>query len=263
MDAFDSWMIVKGLRPETMTNYREMSTRMFTYMQVDITDYHPDHLNTWIKNVSDTLMRTSIRNYLSSFKEFLRFCYETHILQEPFHKDVPKWNVPRAIPHPTSEHDLQTLLNFGFHPSITLAITLAAYAGLRRGEICRLKFSDLIENNLHVVGKGGRERIVPASERVLNAIHNHGFTTGQLVRDTKDRPLHPPYLSRDMCAIFKQACVPGSLHHLRHRFATQLYIKTKDILLVKELLGHTKLDTVMIYVQFDFQQARSAVELIA
>ena len=60
----------------------------------------------------------------------------------------------RGVPHPTSQTDLRTLLACSTGP-LYLAYVLAAFAGLRCGEICGPRVEDLIHR------KGGYERIVP------------------------------------------------------------------------------------------------------
>jgi integrase/recombinase XerD len=45
---------------------------------------------------------------------------------------------------------------------------------------------------------------------------------------------------------------------LRHTFATMLYLKKKDLVLVQEALGHASLDTSRIYTHFDKERLKEA-----
>ncbi|WP_420868971.1 tyrosine-type recombinase/integrase [Brachybacterium muris] len=59
--------------------------------------------------------------------------------------------------------------------------------------------------------------------------------------------------------------LPGtwSAHTLRHRFATEAYRGSRDLLLVQTLMGHSKPETTAIYVGLDTAQARSVVDGIS
>lgn len=53
------------------------------------------------------------------------------------------------------------------------------------------------------------------------------------------------------------------MHTLRHRFATRLYALTRDILLVQETLGHASPSTTRIYVPYDRERGRDAINELA
>ena len=52
----------------------------------------------------------------------------------------------------------------------------------------------------------------------------------------------------------------GTIHSLRHTFATRLYRKTGDLYLVQKALGHRQITTTEIYARVDDQAVRRAVE---
>ena len=49
---------------------------------------------------------------------------------------------------------------------------------------------------------------------------------------------------------------------LRHTFATLLYLKSKDLVLVQEALGHASLDTSRIYTHFDKDKLYKAASIM-
>jgi len=52
---------------------------------------------------------------------------------------------------------------------------------------------------------------------------------------------------------------PWTLHGLRHRFATAIYQKTKDLIVVQQLLGHASVATTQRYLAFTSDSLRAAV----
>lgn len=146
-------------------------------------------------------------------------------------------------------------------------ITLAAEAGLRRGEIAVISRSDVIDEragaSLIVHGKGRRERTVPLTPAAEAAVAR------QFNNVSPELPWLFPSMGRYADAHLQPIRVgelvnqtlPGrwSAHTLRHRFATEAYRNSHDLLLVQTLMGHSKPETTAIYVGLDTAQARTVV----
>lgn len=150
-------------------------------------------------------------------------------------------------------------------------IVLAAEAGLRRGEIAAVSRTDIIEesggSSLVVHGKGRRERTVPLTPSATDAI-NWQLSAVPLERpwlfpskgryaDTHLQPIRIDEL------INEALSGRWSAHTLRHRFATEAYRGSHDLLLVQTLMTHSKPVTTAIYVGLDTAKARSLVNTIA
>lgn len=150
-------------------------------------------------------------------------------------------------------------------------ITLAAEAGLRRGEIAVVSRSDVIEertgSSLIVHGKGRRERTVPltpaAADAVARQFHDVSpelpwlFPSMGRYADAHLQPIRVGELVNEALSG------RWSAHTLRHRFATEAYRSSRDLLLVQTLMGHSKPETTAIYVGLDTAQARSVVNGIS
>lgn len=150
-------------------------------------------------------------------------------------------------------------------------ITLAAEAGLRRGEIAVVSRSDVIEEragaSLIVHGKGRRERIVPLTQAAADAVARQFndvspelpwlFPSTGRYADAHLQPIRVGELVNEALSG------RWSAHTLRHRFATEAYRSSRDLLLVQTLMGHSKPETTAIYVGLDTAQARSVVNGIS
>ena len=136
--------------------------------------------------------------------------------------------------------------------------------GLRVSEAVGLKISHVFmtEGFVRVVGKGNKERLVPAGEMALNAIREY-----LAVRPTPESPQYDDimFLNRfgkplSRVAMFnmvkKQAMAAGvnkeiSPHTFRHSFATHLIENGADLRVVQEMLGHESILTTEIYTHID------------
>ena len=121
-------------------------------------------------------------------------------------------------------------------------------AGLRSSEAVGLDLADVDfdREQLHVRGKGGKERIVPLGEEAghLLARYLHEARP-ELVRDAQNAMFVSARGRRlDTSTLRRIFAHP---HRLRHAFATHLLEAGYDIRTVQELLGHRDVSTTMIY----------------
>lgn len=154
-------------------------------------------------------------------------------------------------------------------------------AGLRVGELCQLKVTDLLFNSLPVhsltvraeITKTKCSRAVPLSERTQLSIRRlfanrdfaiYPYLTGFAF--TADNP-KIPITTRQVQRIIAAASL-GALgfsitpHTLRHTFATRL-LRVTDIRTVQELLGHKWVTSTQIYTHPSEQQKTEAIQAMA
>ncbi|MBA3522659.1 MAG: site-specific tyrosine recombinase XerD [Gemmatimonadales bacterium] len=144
-------------------------------------------------------------------------------------------------------------------------------AGLRVSELCGLGLTDLLlsDNLLRVLGKGGKERLVPMGRSVIGVVSvylhtirptiDRGASRGRVLLNARGAPL-----SRvGAWGIVKRATARAGIekrvtpHTLRHSFATHLLEGGADLRAVQEMLGHADLSTTQIYTHVDREYLRS------
>ena len=100
-------------------------------------------------------------------------------------------------------------------------------------------------------GKGGKDRDVPLSVRLLERLRQHWAQErpGRWVfaAPMATHPIHPTTAQRIYGAAKRQAGIgkPGGIHALRHAFATHLLEAGTDVHTVQRLLGHRHITTTM------------------
>lgn len=140
--------------------------------------------------------------------------------------------------------------------------TLLYGTGLRIGEALALDVRDLSnagENMLRVVGKGGKERLVPLLPAVREtletwkAAHPSPSPDAPLFCGTRGGRLNPGVAQRAMREWRKGEGLPNSAtpHALRHSFATHLMEGGADLRAIQELMGHASLSTTQAYTLAD------------
>lgn len=142
-------------------------------------------------------------------------------------------------------------------------------AGLRVSEAAGLTLERLFleDGLLRVLGKGGKERLVPLGgeavhwlKRYLTDARPHlGEGRGLAVfLNYRGEPLSRKGMWKNYKTILARAGMSGKIHTLRHSFATHLLAGGADLRAVQELLGHASINTTQIYTHVDRQDLARA-----
>lgn len=200
------------------------------------------------------LAPASVHIYTRHMTAFYRWAKQAKLITEDPAVELMLPRVPKTIPHPTHLDDLRTIFAVT-QGRIRTAYLLAAFAGLRSGEICRARSTDIsvdVRPTMLVHGKGGKERRVVLLPPVMDEI---SYRRGWLITRDDGKPVDPLKLSGESTRFLKSMGIPSTLHSMRAAFATHAVRLTHDVLLVRDLLGHESLNTTQIYVESDLEGA--------
>lgn len=263
------WMRLRNLSPRTIDARRDAIRRAARHLHVtpdDLRHATRADLDAFQRELTDLTARYRA-DYTGQVHRYYAWLHQTgRVTADPTSVFV-QIKTPRGLPRPISEPDLDMALTL-VSERVRPWLVLAAYAGLRAGEIANLSREDVqdtaAEPYLRVLGKGNKERLVPLSAYVTARLGplpsrgplfprrdgRAGHVTAQLVSSVANRSLHG-------------AGIPDTLHSLRHRFATRCYALSRDLRVVQELLGHSSPSTTAIYTQWSRPEARRAVDALA
>ena len=149
-------------------------------------------------------------------------------------------------------------------------LELAYSCGLRCEEIVNLDLGaiDFEGERVRVLGKGGKERLLPIGEPAQRALERYlARARPQLARDPAEpslfvsrrgRRLSRSDVSRRLALWVRNAALAGGIspHSLRHSFATHLLEGGADLRTIQELLGHASISTTQIYTRVDASRLR-------
>lgn len=201
--------------------------------------------NDW-SNDHRKAMRTSLR-------AFFDWCVEQQLCSHNPAQALPKVKESPPNPKPTPDTVWFDLLEKAT-PRIRLMALLAGEAGMRRAEVAVAHFDDLLHDDtgysLIVHGKGNKQRVVPITDDLAQAIIDHG-ESGYLFPGTdKWGNVLRDHVSPEHVGVVVGKLMPKgwSMHKLRHRYATLGHAGTRDIRAVQEALGHASVATTQKYV---------------
>jgi len=142
---------------------------------------------------------------------------------------------------------------------MSIKLTLSKETGLRPVEVCNLKVKDIdLEQRIiyPTTAKHGSARALKIStsltEMLRTHIDEHKLNqTAKLFKGNSDNYGKHYRLHRNKLAerLHKPELKNIRLYDFRHYFATTLYAKARDILFVKQQMGHKKIETTLVYTQ--------------
>lgn len=235
------------------------------------------HLRSWLANLSSHKSDPrTLRRKISSLNSFFKFLKKRKGLKtNPASKlTIPK--IKKRLPIVIRSQDLLCLKSIPEEESedtaiLNMAVVRCLYElGLRRAELIALSLSDLDlqYRQMKVLGKGGKERIIPFGEELKEVFSRYLRYRAKV--DSSDlqylfllqngKKLYPKmvYLMVKKWLSDKTTISKKSPHVLRHSFATHLADGGADINAVKSLLGHSNLAATQIYVHNSIEQLKKA-----
>jgi len=229
--------------------------------------------------------RASSARKLATVRSFARYLRNEGCLEHEFGGLVSTPKLARKMPIHLDEDEISELLespdsktSLGRRDRAILELFYAS--GLRLSELVSLNVDDvnLRDQLVRVLGKGGKERVVPFNQSAADAIsaylddhrvlvNSNTKTSGQRSpqRAVVSVPLFVNYRggrlsSRSVDRLVRKYVVQSSArlgvspHALRHSFATHLLERGADLRAIQELLGHARVSTTQRYTHVNTAQ---------
>ena len=240
------------------------------------------HVDAWLASLD--VAASTRASYGDRIGIFARWCSREGLAPAEFLPAPPKPRGKRARIKPPprffTEDELQTLLSVisarlvlsGKRASrvdrqLPLIIPFGAGTGLRRGEVCALRWRDVhlsdgrsyvrVANTADFITKSGEERTVPLVGDALAAVRaRHDARTNEddsafVFTGARGGKMSGHYLSKRFRLLVDQARLreadQHNFHSLRHTFGTLAVSRGVDIYRVKEMMGHARIETTLKY----------------
>jgi integrase/recombinase XerD len=244
---------LRRFAPLTQKHYLGVVTRLAKHYGIA-----PDQLSA--EQVQDYLVyllaeRRLQWNSVNVVASALKFFYRQVVKRPDIAVAIPPRRHARHLPEVLSAEELLRLFAAAVQPK-ERALLMTTYAGgLRVSEVIRLQVSD-IDSQRHMIrvsrGKGDKDRYTLLSQRLLEELRAYWPIERPrlwLFPGRAGQPLNHN-TAREMFNRAKaQAGITkrGSIHILRHSFATHLLEAGVDLRTIQVLLGHTSILTTTIY----------------
>jgi len=237
---YSFWMLKQGYAESTIKGRTKLLKRL---LRLGANLHDPESVKEVIAKQKWSTSRKA--NAVDAYTNFLQM-------------QSKKWNPPiyrrvRKLPFIPTENELDQLIS-GCSRRMATFLQLLKETGMRCGEACQLKWTDidLVNNSVRVTPeKGGNPRNLKISNKLVSMLSAMLKDSAKVFNSNTDvmRRNFTRQRKRIAAKLKNPRINQITFHTFRHWKATMEYHKTKDILHVKELLGHKSINNTLIYTQ--------------
>jgi site-specific recombinase XerD len=261
IEAYTGLLKLKNYSAATLTTYRHWfmiflchfpKHKPSTITKAEVMDFLLAYRNSekWSATIQNQLINA------------IKFFYEQLLKRPNEFYDLPRAQKPEHLPSVFDEKEIKQLITATENLKHRSMLCLAYAGGLRVSEIVNMKIADIDSKRMVITlrqAKGKKDRQVMLSEKLLVLLREY-FKEFKPKLWLFEGQSGGQYSTRSVQEVIQQAKQKagikkkGSIHALRHSFATHLHEGGTDITSIKELLGHTSLRTTMIYTHVSRKQ---------
>lgn len=267
--------VVKKDSNYTIINYKDDLEELYDFY-TDLLNINETVVSEYLEYLySKNLNRNTISRKLSAIRSFYNYLLKEDIIKlNPF-KEISNPKRAKTLPKYAKDNDLEIMFNSfdktkPLEQRNLLILEMLYATGVRVGELVNIKINDInkYNNSIKILGKGDKERIVfygSFCEDILELYLSDGrleLLKGRqneyLFINKNSNKLSERYIRKMINDTVRKCEIDYHIspHTLRHTFATDMLNAGADLMSVKELLGHSTLNTTSIYTHVSNEQIK-------
>lgn len=250
---------LKGLSESTYKNYTRNVKKFFAFCNhKPVEELDENDVRRFLKHliVKKNLAPRTVNQHSAA----IRFFFAVGLNRYMNYLQIPHMKVPKGLPDVLTREEVSRLIGACENAKHKALLLLSYGSGLRSGEVCALRVRDIDSKEMRIFVKGGknkRDHYTILSQSTLEALRDYW----RIFRpNSPDGWLFPGFrnighITRAAVALAFDNCVARtgvtkevSPHSLRHAFGTHLYEDGVDLIKIKELLGHYRIQSTTVYV---------------
>ena len=269
----------KRYSPNTITSYRKDLEDFLSFLMdreglEELQKAEKKIVRNFIVFLSEKgLTKRSINRKISTLKSFYAFLQRISLIGVSPVEGIStlKFYPEKQIPFSKEEmQELSAVLDSGEVELLDRLIIEVLYqTGMRRAELCDLLLENVhfYRNEITVIGKGNKQRIVPISPVLMQElkVYNDEYRKPNSDADLyffvtpKGKKITEKFVyllvTRYLGAVSSK--IKRSPHILRHSFATHILNNGAEISKVKKMMGHASLSSTQVYTNADIEQLKN------
>ena len=253
-------LILRNCSQRTISNYLSCINRFKNYYKrKDLKKFSEDDILDYLKknfiNIGCSAATINVN------RAAIKYYYLVNFNKEFNNVLLPQTKIPSRFPKIISKQDFIKIFNSESNLKHKIWIILGFGSGLRISEVASLKVSDILskEHKIHIIGKGNKERYAPLPDFTLKLlrlywIQNKDKITNDYLfpgvyKSRKDKSIKDFTIKEAFQKIKENNNLDDSItfHTLRHSYATEFIKAGGDIWDLKNILGHSSINTTSIY----------------
>lgn len=254
---FKQQLSLKSYSASTIKTYsNEFMQFLQTVGKVPADEFSTARIKDYLQYCFEKLQLSE--NTLHSRINALKFYYESVLKREKFFWDIPRPKKPSQLPRFFNQDEIAAIIKAASNLKHKVMLMLAYSGGLRVSEVVTIKTCNIDSNRMSIFienAKGKKDRVVTLSPVLLIMLREYWKAynpqkKGYLFEGQFEGEAYSTRSLQKVLNAAKQKAgiiKPGSVHALRHSFATHLLDKGTDVTMIMKLLGHNDLKTTLRY----------------
>lgn len=277
-NSYREMISLRGLTDHTIKAYSTYIKAYFDFL-TDVIHKSPedvswDEMRQFIQWVQDT--RSLSDRTINAVISQLRF-FTMYVLHKPWDDtQLPMRKFDTYLPYVPTLNEVNLFINTLPTLKQKTMVALMYSAGLRVGEVCNLKYSDIKRSSMRIhiaKAKNRSDRYAILSQKSLDMLTEYWYACGKPTdwlfpaKQDASKSCKTGVFQRQVLEHREKLSLNPKLncHSFRHAFGTHLYEAGTDLLTIKELLGHKSLASTVIYVHlasFSSRNIKSPFDLM-
>ena len=246
--------VLQGKSKSTFNNYIRriaLISLHFNALPENISDDEINDYLTMLALKSNAPSRSSFKHMVYGLRYYFR-----HIGLNKRAIALPSLKKETKLPVILNRKELKELFVAPQHLKHRIVLTLIYSAGLRGQEVINLKLGDIDfeRKTIHIrQSKYKKDRVVPLSDYMAKGLKEYIAVENPHIWLFNGKELDGRYSIKGLSWVMRETLKKTTiqkqvnLHSLRHSYATHLLEDGVNIVMIKNLLGHSNIDTTMVY----------------
>ena len=271
----------RGFSPRTIEAYKhdlgKFSVFLSSINKVELTAITRADVGSFVSSLASSNAEITKARKLSTVKSFFNYLEGIDVLKTNPASHVMSPKIPQKEASYLNDEEYQRLMQTvrdvatPYYWQRDLAIvTIFLHTGIRLSELVSLTLGsvDLSEGTILIQGKGNKQRRLPLNNEVALVIKKYLSKRPEVETESLFvSKLGSGLSARSVYHLIKRYLkkaginkVKLGVHSLRHSFGASLLSKGVNLVVIQELLGHTKLETTRRYLHINNSDLRNAVD---
>jgi integrase/recombinase XerC len=277
--------LVRNLSDNSIRGYVTDLESFLKHMEklgiVEFNQLEIEHIRSWLANLQSTgVARATLTRRIVSIRAFTNWAAANGWLSSDLGANLSVPKPHKVLPEVLNVNEAATVIKSleikaAEQPNPLnirdLAIVEVLYgSGIRVSELCGLDLSDIdnSRNTLNVIGKAGKQRVVPLGIPAMKALANYlasarvelanQVSQAAVFLGLRGKRIDQRTARQVVYEAMKAVGATMGPHGLRHTAATHLLEGGADLRTVQEILGHASLSTTQIYTHVSPERLQSA-----